>query len=122
MCIPPELDVSDETKITFPANLTIQYTDELLTSSGVSETNLTIWWLDQDAGSWVELVGVVNASANTVTVSLDHFSVFSLASKSPSTPELGADVPGYPLATIGIALVGAPVWLVRVARKKRRDS
>ncbi len=74
------------TGVTFnPAiSLTMSYTDAGL-PPGTIEVDLYIaWW---DGAKWVKLTGVVDAVANTVTVSVSHFTGFGLfAPPAPPPP------------------------------------
>lgn len=60
------------------ATLTIPYGPDLL--DGFDEQALRIYTFDDDAQLWVPVPGtqVVDASANTVTATVDHFSVFAV--------------------------------------------
>lgn len=61
-----------------PATLTITY-DEGDLPQGVAEENLVIAFWDAALGSWVELEGcIVDSSANTISVSIGHFSTFAV--------------------------------------------
>ncbi len=74
------------TGVTFiPAiSLSMTYTDAGL-PPGIIEADLYIaWW---DGTKWVKLIGVVDAAANTVTVSVSHFTSFALlAPPAPPPP------------------------------------
>jgi surface protein len=65
------------TDLTHPFTLTLSY-DESALPVGMQEEDLILERYDTDLGDWVELSGVVDTDANTVTVVLDHLSEFAL--------------------------------------------
>jgi len=68
----PVIDVSP------PMTLTVAY-DENDLAPGVNEDNLEIYRYDTLLGDWVALSLIErDTAANTITVSLDHFSEFAL--------------------------------------------
>ncbi|MFC1984484.1 hypothetical protein ACFLU0_00515 [Chloroflexota bacterium] len=62
-----------------PITLTITYNPDDL-PEGVSEEDLVIavWDEDADPPQWVELPSVVDTENNTVTVTLNHFTIFAI--------------------------------------------
>ncbi|APV45125.1 hypothetical protein Dform_01806 [Dehalogenimonas formicexedens] len=73
------------TGVTFnPAiSMTISYTDGQV-PAGTNEADLYIaWW---DGAKWAKLTGTVNAAANTVTVSVSHFTIFALLAPAAPPP------------------------------------
>ena len=77
------LDAIDElgnpiTDLTYPITLTLSYDDDSLAAE-IAEEELVLYRYDTDLMDWVELTGVVDTNANTVTVVLDHLSEFTLA-------------------------------------------
>lgn len=57
-------------------SIVIAYAEEELGS--LAEEELVLHYWEEDAGEWVAIEGVVDTAANTVTVTLDHLTVFAL--------------------------------------------
>lgn len=62
-----------------PVTITIHYTDASV--AGFDEANLEIYYYNEASESWEPLGGVVNTEANTITVTVDHFSLFAVMEK-----------------------------------------
>ncbi len=65
----------------FAARLVFHYTDSDLPAN-VSEEDLAVYRWDEVSSSWVELPGVVNTEANTITVEVSGLSYFMLGVKA----------------------------------------
>jgi len=65
--------------------ITIAYDPEAL-PEGVDEANLVIAFRDETTGEWEFVTGVVDPDANTVTFSIDHFTVFAILAETVPTP------------------------------------
>jgi len=76
----PVIDVSP------PLTITVHY-DESTPPSGTDENSLNLYRYDEPGEMWI-LVPVIsrNPAANTITISLDHFSEFALM--TPSEKEI----------------------------------
>ena len=61
-----------------PITVVFHYTDAEF--SGADEKNIGVYVWDSQSQSWVFNAGVLNKGANTVTVNLDHFSIYSFFS------------------------------------------
>lgn len=57
-------------------SIVIGYDEDAL--GGLAEEELVLHYWEEDAGEWVAIEGVVDTAANTVTVTLDHLTVFAL--------------------------------------------
>ena len=80
-----------------PITIVAHYTPEQLRVLGMNPGMLTLFWFDPDltntrpdgsvvTGQWVPLASTVNASAQTVTATVNHFSAFQLGNGlSPSS-------------------------------------
>jgi hypothetical protein len=71
---------------TFNPAITLEFTyDEGDIPEGVSEGNLVVAMWDEGAGKWVDLPCTVDPETNTITVSVSHFTAFSvIASTKPA--------------------------------------
>ena len=58
-----------------PIELTFSY-DPADIPEGVAEEDLVLAYYDEAAGEWIELEGVVDPVANTITAPVDHFTAF----------------------------------------------
>ena len=53
---------------------------------GVREADLVIALLDEATGEWEFVTGVVDTDANTITFSIDHFTLFAILAAPDPTP------------------------------------
>lgn len=69
------------TEFTAPLGITLTYVESQLDGLPESEVGLFYWneSITPSERSWVQIPATVNAEQNTVTASLDHFSLFMLA-------------------------------------------
>lgn len=91
----------DATTFNPSIEITLQYDQEAL-PEGVDEVSLVIAYYDGAAGEWMFVTGEVDPAANTVTFSVNHFTLFAIIgapsfnlsalSISPSTVEPGESV------------------------------
>jgi len=65
--------------------ITIAYDPEAL-PDGVDEANLVVAFRDEATGEWVFVTGVVDTDANTLTFSIDHFTVFAILGEIAPIP------------------------------------
>ncbi|MBN1385209.1 MAG: fibronectin type III domain-containing protein, partial [Elusimicrobia bacterium] len=73
----------DGTVFKVPVTLTMVYFDDVVTSAGVDESKLRMYWYNN--GSWKPLGGTVDTVMNTVSAKTSRFSKYALfASKSVS--------------------------------------
>jgi len=64
---------------TFDPAITLEYTyDPGALPEGVAEENLVLAYYDEDADEWVELDCVVDTVNNTITASVEHFTIFAI--------------------------------------------
>ena len=77
--------VGEETVTSFneSVSLTFEYTDDEV--AGVDESNLAIYYWDEDLGQWVKLGGTVDLTNNTITVQTDHFTKFAIFGQTTVT-------------------------------------
>jgi hypothetical protein len=83
-----------------PLSITMSYpdadSDGRIDMDLLSESTAWIYYLDPAAAKWTPLPGVVrNASANTLTAAVSHFSVYSVRAAGSSVPDLGS-LKSYP--------------------------
>ena len=72
--------------ITFEATVTVAYTPSLLTiADNPAESTLFLFHFDEADSSWRMLDTTVDTVANTATATISSFSVFSLASVTPTS-------------------------------------
>ena len=90
--------------------LTLAYGPDAL-PEGVREADLVIALLDEATGEWEFVTGVVDTDANTITYSIDDFSLFAiLAAPAPTpTPTPTPTLTPTPTPTPAPGL-GAGVW------------
>ena len=70
---------------TFEATVSFQYTQALLDSAGITdETSLKLFRYASGDGIWVQLETAVNTATKTVSATTNSFSVWSLASVTPT--------------------------------------
>jgi hypothetical protein len=60
-----------------PVTITVEY-DVALLPEGVAEEDLVIAYFDVETGEWIELAGVVDPIAHTVTAQVSHFTRFAV--------------------------------------------
>ncbi|MBI2410912.1 MAG: fibronectin type III domain-containing protein [Candidatus Kerfeldbacteria bacterium] len=81
-----EVSVTDDnnapvTELAGTATLTLPYDEANLEAAGVTEEELDMSYYDEAGGTWVDVPStVVDTENNTYTVSVDHFSAFSITS------------------------------------------
>ena len=105
--------------------LTLAYDPDAL-PEGMREADLVIALLDEATGEWEFVTGVVDTDANTITFSINHFTLFAiLAAPDPTptptpAPGLGAGV--WTGIGIWIAILAALLVVTRrrIARFIRR--
>lgn len=61
--------------------LTIKYDPAVLSAQGISESNLMVYYYDSETKEYVAEGGEVNTTTKTITVGLEHFSVYLLAAQ-----------------------------------------
>lgn len=67
---------------TFDPPITISWSyDPDVLPEGVIEEELVIAYYDEEAGEWIELVCTVDTVNNTITATIDHFTVFAIIGK-----------------------------------------
>lgn len=69
----------DGTQFDPPATMTVSYASANLRN--VPPSNLSISWFDVAANKWVNIGGTVNQAAMTVSVSISHFTQYSLSTR-----------------------------------------
>jgi hypothetical protein len=80
-----EINTTLADTVTFEATVSFQYTQALLDSASITdETTLKLFRYDAGAGIWVQLVTNVETSTKTVSATTNSFSVWSLASVTPT--------------------------------------
>ena len=70
--------------------LTFTYTDEQI--SGLTESNLRVFYWKESTSQWVALVTTVNAETNTLTVETDHFTYFAVMGLPEGETEEGEEI------------------------------
>jgi len=83
------------TTFTTPVTLTLSYPDDdndgRVDIDLLKESTLWLYYLDAAAGLWTPIPGVTrNASANTLSAAVSHFSVYSIRSANSSAGGMGA--------------------------------
>ena len=88
---------------TFSPPITITYTyDEPEIPEGIAEGDLVIALYDEENGKWVEYKSTVDPATNTITIQVNHFSVYGiLAYGIAPIEESTAPVQGSTTATQG---------------------
>ena len=80
--------------ITFNSDITISFpfTDAILTDKGLTEDDLTLKYYNETTGEWEQVATIaIDRDNNTVTISIDHFTVFAITTDvadttAPSAP------------------------------------
>ena len=65
--------------------LTFAYTDADI--SGLDESSLQVYYWDETTGAWVLVGGTVNAANNSITVNVNHFTVFAVFGQALSADQ-----------------------------------
>lgn len=90
--IPYEIEVVDEsgqpiTSLNTDATITFVYDEEALDELGIDEETLTIGYYDETIHAWRELDQyTVDTEGDTVTCTVDHFTVFAVLAVAGSAP------------------------------------
>lgn len=82
------LDSSGQAITSFNQNVTIvlHYTHAQLTALGITESDLTASYWDENSSAWQSVANMtVDPDADTVSISVDHFTDFALTSKNSSS-------------------------------------
>jgi hypothetical protein len=104
-----EINCSDQTRVNFPVFLVFNYTDADMLARNITPSQLAVWYLNASNG-WEHLPTVVDLTARTITVRLDHFSYYALAQGTPqiinpiSTTDTNPTTNQEPTTSIGINL------------------
>jgi hypothetical protein len=81
--------IPEGTKFSKPVNIQLSYEESDIPGS-INETTLKVFRLNPDTGEWTFIPSTTNPDANTVTFSIDHFSIYALVasplSGSTNTP------------------------------------
>ena len=105
-----QLTANNTGAITFPVTMSIYYNATALADAGLSPNGITIWWYNTTASAWVALSSTVDSIHHVITVTLDHFSVYSI--KASSQP---GSIPGFVpsiVVVVGIAAIACiGVWI-----------
>src|SRR5262249_37403746 len=64
-----------------PMTLTVSYSDADLALAGGDATRLHLYRYDETARSWVDLGGIADLSARTISAQTNHLSLFGLAAR-----------------------------------------
>lgn len=116
-----EVTVNDTSRVSFPIVLVITYNESAIPTGGLAETDLSVWVFNGTA--WEDLGGTVDATANTITVSLTHLSHFCVAEHSSTTPPgNGGDGDYLIYVIIGISVAAAGGIGAVVFGRKRSGS
>jgi len=83
------IDDAEVTVFTEPVTLTFSYNDSDI--SGLDESTLAIYYWDEDSSQWVEVGGTVDAGNNTITATVNHFTMFAILGEEAEevTPSAG---------------------------------
>jgi len=112
--------------------ITVVYDQDALTE-GVDEANLVIAVRDEGIEEWEFVTGVVDPDADTVTFSIDHFTVFAMLAPALTptptltqtpTPNPAAGLSAAAWTGLGVAILGGLglfVWLI-IRRQKRASA
>ena len=80
-----EINTTLEDTVTFEAIVSFTYTQALLDSAGITdETSLKLFRYDSDDGFWVQLESPGNIPAKTISATTASFSVWAVASVTPT--------------------------------------
>jgi parallel beta-helix repeat protein len=96
---------SDLADGTFSVTLVFTYTDGELAALGLDDTTdiLQLYYYNAGTGLWVPIVGIVDPVANTITITVDHFTQFSIiAAMSVEGFDITLDWAKGPQTNIGI--------------------
>ncbi|MFC1898817.1 helix-turn-helix domain-containing protein [Chloroflexota bacterium] len=76
----------DGTTFSEPIALTISYDPDDL-PEGVDEEDLVLAWWDADAGEWIEVTTILDTENSTLTVMIDHFTIYGIIVPEPPIEE-----------------------------------
>ena len=120
-------------------NITIGYDPDTLPGR-VNEANLAIASRNETTGEWVFMTGVVDTDTNTVTFSIDHFTVFAMLAAdvpiptptpTPTATPTPTPTPAPGLSTAAWTIIGEAllvfialilVWFLIGLRRRRKQT
>ncbi|RKY29688.1 MAG: hypothetical protein DRP74_08385 [Candidatus Omnitrophota bacterium] len=77
-----------------PVTITIYYSQDVIDSLGLDENELTLYvW---DGVQWRRVGGVVDTDTNTITVEVNHFSLFTVVEDTEPAPAFGVTLSKNP--------------------------
>ena len=91
-----------------PANLDICYDVQELIDAGLSESTVSIYYLDPDTGDLASIGGTVNTATHCVSAEVDHFSTYIPAASALAAIN-NAPVVGTPTFLPSRAIAGIPL-------------
>ncbi len=110
------------TQFSKPVNITLHY-DPADIPSGMSETDIHIYWYNEQTNSWVDMGGTVNTANHTVTIQVTHLSKYAMMVSSTDTGDNGETTDtlgmfGYigPVPVLVILILLVLIVVVAIAR------
>src|SRR3989344_1089611 len=70
--------VGGQTVSTFSQSVTLTFTYDNSDISGLDESTLGVYYFDTDTNQWIEVGGTINAATNTISVEVQHFTLFGV--------------------------------------------
>ena len=115
------------TQFSEPVNITLHYNPADV-PSGMSETNIHIYWYNEQTNSWVDMGGTVNTANHTVTIQVTHLSKYAMMVSSTDTGSGGTSDPlgllGYigPIPILILVILLVLIVVIAVAKGGRKKK
>jgi hypothetical protein len=105
-----------------PVHITIHYNPADI-PAGVPETSLVIGYYNTTTGNWDTVSGgLVDTTAHTITISVDHWTLFSVMAAAAATTTASGGLGGGLIAVIvviAVIVIAVLFWLLVMRRKRK---
>jgi hypothetical protein len=115
-----QIEANNSEAIQFPINITFYYDYTALTSLGLSESDLMVWFFDTSTNSWVDIGGVVDTIHHSITIQITHFSVYAIAPQQTQNEQIKIGLDFLLEILVGVLVVGIAVFTI--SRLKKRSA
>jgi hypothetical protein len=105
-------------KLSFNPGITLSfiYSDDLIKSRGLNESQLTILYYDENSGKWISVDTIVDTVNNIASANITHFTIFTLATPATKTTTI---LETHTLLIV-VVIVAIIIVLIPFLLKKRR--
>ncbi len=115
------------TQFSKPVNITLHYNPADI-PTGVNETDINIYWYNEQTNSWVDMGGTVDTTAHTVTIQVTHLSKYAMMVSSADTGSGGSSdtlgLLGYigPIPILILVILLVLIVIVAAAKGGRKKA